>query len=114
MLDGVLEQGVQRDPEPLGVAEEPFRGEGTEAPAPRRDLRPSHEDVLEERLDVDRLGRGEAGVICFCEEQEAFEDSLHPLQLIQRDVELGLRLGEPEPIELQMPTRDCDGRPQLV
>src|SRR5207244_3975897 len=53
VLDGVLQQRVERDPEALAVGVHGAADELSEAPGSGRDLRPAHEHVLDERLDVD-------------------------------------------------------------
>ena len=53
VLDGVLEQCVERTAQTLGVDGDAPSGELAELPGPGSHLRPAHEDVLEERLELD-------------------------------------------------------------
>ena len=53
VLDGVLEQRVERRPQALGVDLQPPGRQCPQPPGPRGDLRPAHEDLLEQRLELD-------------------------------------------------------------
>jgi hypothetical protein len=63
VLDSVLEQGVERDPQLLGVRADGADGEVPQEPAPWRDFRPAHEDVLEKGVELDLVVLEEVGLI---------------------------------------------------
>ena len=77
-LDRVLEQRVERGAQPLGVDEQTTRREWPEAPRARGDLRPSHEQVLEEPLEVDLGELEEIGLIGGGQQQQPADDRVDP------------------------------------
>ena len=62
----------------------------SEPPGARRDLRPAHEDVLEERLEFDLLDAQEVRLVGGGEHQQALDDRVDAGQLVERDVDLAV------------------------
>ena len=113
-MHGVLEQGVECDPQRLWIdAQAPCR-QRAESPRARSDLRPAHEDVFEIGLEIDLAENDEVGMVRFREEEELLEDPLDSSELVECHVDLVER---PVPVltqDLEMPPGDCRGSTQLV
>jgi hypothetical protein len=63
VLDRVLEQGIERRPQPVRVDEQLGGDERPEPPGAWRQLRPAHEHVVEERLELDAIYSQEVGLL---------------------------------------------------
>ena len=112
VLDRVLDERVERRAQPVRVDRDRPAHERSEPPCPRSDLRPSHEHVLEERLDVDLLDMEEVGLLGGGEQEQPVDDRVEPGQLVKRDVELGI--GAVPEQQLEVAARDRHRRAQLV
>ena len=88
VLDGVLEQGIERRAQPLGVRDQLTGNELPQPPAPRRDLSPAHEYVLEQRIELDGSGLDEARVVGVGQQQQASQDRIDAAELVEGDVYL--------------------------
>ena len=76
-------------------------GERSEPPRARRDLRPAHEHVLEERLELDLRELHELRLIGGGEHEQSLEDPVDAAELVERDVKLAEHL----PISLRSNSR---------
>ena len=113
VLHGVLEQRVESASQRLGVRVHDARHVDLQPPRARRHLRPAHEDVVEEALELDVAHEDEVGLIGLRQQQQPVDDVLDPLQLVERDQHLGC-MRHLALQELEMATGDRHGRAQLV
>ena len=85
VLDRVLEQRVDRDPERVRVGAKRAARNVREPPRALGGLRPAEEDVLEEGLGVDLADLDEAPALRAREEDEALDDAVDARELVERD-----------------------------
>ena len=81
---------------------------------PRRHFGPAHEDILEERIELDALEDDEVGLVGLGKQQQPLEDLLDPSELVERDVDLRARVAVRAVQELEVAARDRHRRAQLV
>src|SRR5438132_67910 len=87
------------------------RSRAAEPPAAWCDLGEAHEDVLEERLELDLRHRQEVRMIRLREQEQPLDDALDPAELVERDVDLaGARPAPPQ--HLEVAARDRHRRAQ--
>jgi hypothetical protein len=110
VLDRVLQERVERLAQRLRIRLQLAARERTQPPRPWRHLRPAQEDVLEERLDVDRLGNDEVRLVRCGQPKQPVDDALDAVELVERNRDLRRVLGE----DLEMAARDGHGSAQLV
>ena len=89
VLHGVLDQRVEGDAQRLLVGGELPAGDRSEPPGARGDLGPAHEHILQEGLDIHLTGREEVRPVRLGEQEEAGDDPLDAVELIERDRDFG-------------------------
>src|SRR5205085_1336118 len=114
VLDGVLEQGVEGDPELFRISAKLSVRKASEHPVARRDLGPAQEDILQEAIELDLVEIEEVRLVRSCQKQQSLEDPLHAAELVQRDVDLRRAPAVRASEDLEMSARDRHGRSQLV
>jgi hypothetical protein len=82
VLDGILEQSVDRVAQRLLVCAHLPVGKTAEAPNPGRHLRPADKDLFEECLGIDLNGREQLRLTRFGEEKQARDDPVHPAEFL--------------------------------
>ncbi len=113
VLDGVLEQRVERRPQPLGVGQQPAGGQLAQPPGPRGDLRPAHEHILQQRLELELGDLHEVGLVGRRQHQQPLDDRVDASELVEGDVDLGPALAVAVQ-QLEVATGDRHRGAQLV
>ena len=91
VVDRVLEQRIEGRPQPRFVDTKRHVDHLAESPCPWRDLGPAHEDVLEERHELNLGSVNEVVALGPREQKQPLDDLFDPVQLVECDCQLRLR-----------------------
>ena len=114
VLDGVLEQGVEDDPQALPIGCHGARVDMTEPPDAGADLGPAYEDILEEGFEIELLPNAEVRKIRLREQEQPLDDLVHPLELVHGDDDFLRSVPVGAKSEIEVATGDSHRRPQFV